>query len=340
MVEDWRVGFAARRATADQAIEQIPRGKHVFIGSGASEPEVLVDAMVRNASHFADNVVVHLLTLGAAPYVEPQHERRFRHNAFFIGANVREAVHAGRADYTPVFLSRIPQLMRSRRMPVDVAVVQTTPPDAFGYVNLGVSVDIVLEAIKSAELVIAQINPQMPVVHGAGFLPVGAIDLWVEGDAPLIEAPPSPLDDTALEIGRQVASLIDDGCTIQMGIGQIPDATLVALRNKRDLGVWTEMFSDGVLDLVENGNITGLNKTIHPGKITSSFTFGSRRLYDFVNRNPLFTFRRWWPRRVAKTAASPTWSASSSISGTAPRGSPRSPSSCRTPGRRGGWARR
>lgn len=281
---------ASKRCTPGPAVRNIPKGKSIFIASGAAEPDVLVEALVSEADHFQDNSVVHLLTLGEAPYVAPQYAKNFRHNAFFIGANVREAVHKGRADYTPVFLHKIPSLIRQGRMPVDVALIQVSPPDPFGYVNIGVSVDIVLAAIEAADLVIAQVNPRMPVVFGAGFIKADLIDCWVEGDRPIHAHDPVPLDDVALEIGRNCASLIEDGSTLQMGIGQIPDATLKALTDKKDLGVWTEMFSDGVLDLVEAGNITNRYKTIHPGKVSSSFTFGSQRLYDFLDRNPLFTF--------------------------------------------------
>ncbi len=286
----WRERYAAQSSSAANAIACIPRGKTLFISSGAAEPAFLVNELVKQADRFVDNTIVHLLTLGPAPYVEAQYAGNFRHKAFFIGANVRKACSEGRVDYTPVFLSQIPGLMRTGRLPVDVALIQCTPPDEFGYVNLGISVDIVMAAIESASIVIAQINTNMPVVHGAGFIKMDRITHWFEHDEPIIETPPEPLDDIALEIGRNVASLIEDGSTIQMGIGQIPDATLVALRDKKDLGVWTEMFSDGVLDLIEGGNLSGRFKTIHPGKVSSSFAFGSRRLYDYLDRNPLFTF--------------------------------------------------
>jgi acyl-CoA hydrolase/GNAT superfamily N-acetyltransferase len=287
---DWRERYADKLATVDEALSRIERGKHIFISSGAAEPVALANGLVTNKARFADNTVVHLLTLGPAPYVDPEHERNFRHNAFFIGANVRKAVHEGRADYTPVFLSQIPDLIRAGRMPVDAALIQVSPPDAYGYVNLGISVDISLAAISTAELVIAQVNPNMPVVQGAGYVPMSRIDALVESDADLLELPPEPLDETALEIGRNVAALIEDRSTLQMGIGQIPDATLKALGDKKDLGVWTEMFSDGILELLANGNITGKYKTIHPNMVSSSFTFGSKELYAFLDHNPAFTF--------------------------------------------------
>lgn len=287
---DWQAVHAATRTTLSEAIARIRRGKHIFVGSGAAEPDGLVEELVAQADRFADNAIVHLLTLGPAPYVRPEFATRFRHNAFFIGPNVREAVHEGRADYTPVFLSRIPDLIRSRRAPVDVALIQTSPPDRFGYVNLGVSVDVVLAAVESAGLVLAEINPRMPVVHGSGFLPMSRIDAWVLRDQPLAEVEREPLDEAAREIGAHVARLIQDGSTLQMGIGQIPDAVLAALGKHRDLGVWSEMFSDGLIDLIRGGNVTGRFKTIHPKKVSASFCFGSAELYRFVDRNPMFTF--------------------------------------------------
>jgi len=286
---DWQERFAAKRMSTKDAVARVPRGKNIFIGSGAAMPAKLVEELVAQAPHFADNTIVHIMTLGPAPYVEPEHVDRFRHNAFFIGPNVREAVHEGRADYTPIFLSQVPSMIRSRRVPVDVAFIQTSPPDSFGFVNLGVSVDVVLSAVETARLVIAEINPSMPVVHGAGFVPMDQIDAWVLGENTLPDLPREPLDETSLEIGRNVASLVEDGSTLQVGIGQIPDASLKALEGKKDLGIWSEMFSDGVIDLIENGNITGRYKTIHPNKVSASFTFGSRNLYRYVDRNPIFT---------------------------------------------------
>lgn len=287
---DWRDRHASSRASAKDAVARIPRGKHIFVGSGAAQPTSLVDEMVRQYTRFADNQIVHILTLGPAPYVEPPYQDRFRHNAFFIGPNVREAVHEGRADYTPVFLSQIPELMRRRRIPIDVALVQVTPPDRFGFVNLGVAVDVVLPAIETASLVIAEVNPRMPVVHGAGFLPMDRLDAWVEVDAEIPVVEREELDDVSLEIGRHVATLVEDGATVQVGIGQIPDAVATALHDKKDLGVWTEMLSDGLVDLVENGNVTGRYKTIQPNKVTASFTFGTKKTYDFVDGNPAFSF--------------------------------------------------
>jgi acyl-CoA hydrolase/RimJ/RimL family protein N-acetyltransferase len=286
----WQDRYRDKSLSAAQAVSLIPRGKHVFIGSGAAEPVSLVEQLVAQAHRFSDNTLVHLLTLGPAPYVAPQFANAFRHNAVFIGPNVREAVWEGRADYTPVFLSQIPALMRSRRIPVDVALVQVSPPDAFGFVNLGCSVDVVLAAIESADVVIAEVNPRMPVVHGDGFVPMDRFSAWVEVDRPLLEVVPEPLDEAALAIGHHVASLVEDGATIQVGIGQIPNAVMKALEGKRDLGVWSEMISDGVMDLMQSGAVNGRFKRDEPGKVSASFCFGTQALYDFVHQNPALSF--------------------------------------------------
>ncbi len=280
----------SKQKTPAEAIAMIGRGQHILIGSGAAEPVSLVEALVAEEHRFSDNPIAHLLTLGPAPYVEAKYKDRFRHNAFFIGPNVREAVHEGRADYTPVFLSQIPELIRRRRFPVDVALIQVSPPDRFGYVNLGVSVDIVRAAVDSASLVIAEVNPRMPVLFGSGFIHADRIDAWVHRDAPLITLDRDPSDEVSLEIGRLVASLVEDRSTLQLGIGQIPDAVCASLLDKKDLAVWTEMLPDGGVDLVENGNVTGKYATMHPGKSVASFSFGTQHTYDFIDRNPAFEF--------------------------------------------------
>lgn len=286
MFVSWQERYRHKAHTLDSAIELIRPGQHVFVGSGAAAPQALVGALVAHAERFLDNQISHILTLGEAPYVEARFARQFRHNAYFIGPNTREAVRAGRADYTPVFLSQIPDLMRQGRLPVDVALIQTTPPDEHGFVNLGVSVDVVLAAAEAAELVIAEVNPKLPVIYGDGYLRMDDIDAWVLHESQVPGLPPRAIDDTAREIGRHVASLVEDGATIQVGIGQIPDATLAALASKKDLGVWTEMLSDGVIDLVQAGVVTGKHKTIDPGRVSASFAFGSERIYGVLHQNP------------------------------------------------------
>lgn len=289
--DDWQVRYADKVATAADAVRLLRPGRRILIGSGAAEPARLVEAMVARADTLADNEVVHLLTLGPAPYVQPELKASFRHTAFFIGANVREAVQEGRADYLPVFLSEIPRLIRSRRVRIDVALIQVSPPDAHGYVSLGVSVDVVRAAVDTAELVLAEVNPRMPRTHGDSFLHVSRIDRLVPVDAPLCEHLAEPPDAVARAIGQNVATLIPDGATLQTGIGQIPDGVLAALGDRHDLGVHTEMLSDGTMRLAEAGVITGRRKTLLPGKMVASFVMGSRALYEWAHDNPAVELR-------------------------------------------------
>jgi acyl-CoA hydrolase/GNAT superfamily N-acetyltransferase len=247
--------------------------------------------MVERGDHLADNEIVHLLTLGPAPYVRPGMEARFRHTAFFIGANVRSAVHEGRADFMPVFLSEIPDLISSRRCQIDVALIQVSPPDAHGYVSLGVAVDIVRAAVDTAGLVIAEVNPRMPRTLGDSFVHMDRIARFVPVDDPLPELTPEPPDDVSAAIGAHVAGLVPDGATLQTGIGRIPDAVLAALSNRRDLGIHTEMLSDGVMTLIEAGVINGRRKVLLPGKAVTSFIMGSRRLYEWAHDNPAVEMR-------------------------------------------------
>ncbi|WP_338869540.1 GNAT family N-acetyltransferase [Myxococcus stipitatus] len=288
---DWRERYADRLVTAEQAIRSILPGRRILIASGAAEPVSLVRAMVEQGDHLADNEVVHLLTLGPAPYVEPAQAQRFRHIAFFIGPNVRLAVQEGRADFMPVFLSEIPELIRGRRVRIDVALLQVSPPDAHGYVSLGLSVDIVRSAVDAASLLIAEVNPRMPRTHGDSFLEMRRIHHLVPVDTPLLEARAEPLDEVSRRIGMHVASLIPDGATLQTGIGRIPDAVLAQLIERHDLGVHTEMMSDGVMRLVEAGVITGRVKTLLPGKLVTSFIMGSRALYEWSHENPAIEMR-------------------------------------------------
>jgi acyl-CoA hydrolase len=251
----------------------------------------LVEGLVEHGEHLADNDIVHLMTLGPAPYVQPGMENRFRHTAFFIGHNVRAAVAEGRADFMPVFLSEIPALIKSRRVRIDVAMIQVSLPDRHGYVSLGVSVDIVRSAVESADLVLAEVNPKTPRTYGDSFIHLDRIDALVPVDYHLPELPAKPADEVSTEIARHVASLIPNGATLQLGIGKIPDAVLAALSNHRDLGVHSEMFSDGVMNLVEEGVITGRKKTLLPGKVVTSFLMGSRKLYEWVSDNPVVEMR-------------------------------------------------
>lgn len=288
---DWQQRYAPKVASAESAISLLQPRQRILIGSGAAEPGRLVDAMVAFGHHLEGNEIVHLMTLGHAPYVAPGLERRFRHAAFFIGANVRAAVQEGRADFMPVFLSEIPTLISSGRVKIDAALIQVSPPDRHGFVSLGVSVDIVRAAVDTAEVILAEVNPNMPRTLGDSFLSVDRIARLVPVSDPLPELHAEPLDDVCREIGRNVASLIEDGSTLQMGIGRIPDAVLASLDDRSDLGVHTEMFSDGVMRLAEGGVITGRRKTFVPGKIVTSFVMGSRALYDWVDGHPAVEMR-------------------------------------------------
>jgi acyl-CoA hydrolase/GNAT superfamily N-acetyltransferase len=286
----WQERYADKLMTARDALRAIKRGQTVFIGSAASGPQVLVEEMAKWADDFSDLKVVHLLTLIPAPYAEPKFQYQFRHNAFFVGDNVREAVAEGRADYTPIYLSEIPELLKSGRLHMDVALIQVTPPDAHGFCSFGVSVDIVKAAAESADYVIAGVNPQMPWTLGDSFIHVDQIDALVENDAPLPEFRYPEPDEVSMKIGENVASLIENGSTLQLGIGAGPAHVLPCLKDKRDLGIHTEMLTDAILDLIEAGVVTNARKTLHRGKAVISFCVGTKRLYDFVDRNPFFEF--------------------------------------------------
>jgi acyl-CoA hydrolase/RimJ/RimL family protein N-acetyltransferase len=288
-IADWKERYADKIATPTRAVASIQPGDRVFIGSGAGEPQTLVEALSARED-LSDTEIVHILTLGVATYAEPRFGSRFRHNAYFIGPNVREAVNQGRADYTPIFLSEIPRLFRSRRVVIDTALIAVSPPDKHGYCSYGVSTDIVKSAAESARCVVAEVNEQMPRVLGDCFIHVGKLDLLVPSDRPVLEAVQGEPDELAKKIARHIANLVVDGATLQLGIGTIPDAVLHYLTDFKDLGVHTEMFSDGIIPLVERGVINNAKKTLHAGKIIASFVMGSRKLYDFIDNNPLVEF--------------------------------------------------
>lgn len=288
---NWQDLHQDKICTPEEAIRLISPGRRIMVGSHACEPNQLVNALVTHGDHLADNEIVHLMTLGSAPYVAAGQEKRFRHTAFFIGSNTREAIHEGRADFMPVFLSEIPSLISSRRIRIDVLLVQVSPPDAHGYCSLGVSVDITRAALDAADLVLAEVNAQMPRTHGDSFVHVDRLARLIPVDSPLHEHKPEPLDEIDLAIGRHIASVVPNGATLQMGIGKIPDATLASLDKHQDLGIHTEMFSDGVMRLVEKGVITCRKKTLLPGKIVTSFIIGSRDLYQWADDNPFLEMR-------------------------------------------------
>lgn len=283
---------AVTAGPADDAVRVVTSGTRVFVGSGAAVPGTLVEALARRAldDELADIEVCQILGLGAAPHAAPALAGRLRPNGFFLGANTRTAVAEGRGDFTPVFLSEVAGLLRSS-LPIDVALVQVSPPDAHGFCSLGVSVDVVKPAVDAARVVVAEVNARMPRAHGDAFVHVARFAHVVSVDAPLPELEPEPFGEVPRRIAERVAALVPDGATLQLGIGAIPDAVLAALRSHRDLGVHTEMFSDGVVDLVERGVVTCAKKTLHRGKIVASFVLGTRRVYDFVDDNPFVEMR-------------------------------------------------
>jgi 4-hydroxybutyrate CoA-transferase len=288
---NWREDYRKKLTTAQDAIRAVKSGDSVYIQSNAAASLPLIDAMVASAERLQNVSIIHLLTFGEAPYAGPEYSKSFRVHALFIGANVRDAVNEGRAHYTPVFLSEVPHLFTSRAVPVDVCLVQVSPPDAHGYCSYGVSVDCTLAARKQARVVIAEVNRQMPRTLGRSFVHVSRLTHIVETDRSLPEhVSPAP-SSVERSIGEHVESLVEDGATLQVGIGGIPDATLAFLNEKKDLGVHSEMFSDGVVDLVEAGVVTNDMKTVLPGKMAVSFVFGTKRLYDFVDDNPSVEFQ-------------------------------------------------
>ena len=272
--------------SADEALKQVNQGDNIFVQTAAAAPQQLVQALTNRHSELSDITIYHLHTEGDAPYVNPEYGDVFKTKAFFVGKNVRSALVTGEADYIPVFLSEIPHFFNRGIIKLNVALVNVSPPDKHGYCSLGVSVDASRAAVMNADIVIAQINPNMPRTHGDGIIHSSKIDFAVEVDDPLPETSPPELTESELSIGKHCASLIDDGATMQMGIGSIPDAVLASLTNHKDLGVHTEMFSDGLIDLLENGTVNNSKKRIHPNRTVASFLFGSRRLYDFVDDNP------------------------------------------------------
>ena len=289
-MREWQEIYKSKVTTPQQAVSEVRSGQRVFVGSGAAEPQLLVHALSERGRELADTQITHILTLGTAPYADPKLENGFRHNALFIGPNVREAVAEGRADFTPVFLSEVPDLFRRGKLPIDVAFIQVSPPDEHGYCSYGVSVDVTKSAAESARHVVAEVNPNMPRTLGDCFIHVNEIHALVPSGKPILEAPAGQMDEVAKRIGQHIAELIQDGSTLQLGIGTIPDAVLACLGDKKDLGIHSEMFSDGVIELVEQGVINGSRKSIHAGKIIASFVLGTRRLYDFIDNNPMCEF--------------------------------------------------
>lgn len=281
----WKAEYREKLVSADEAVSHIRSGQRIVFSHAAGESLVLSDALVRNRALFENVEIVHMVAMGEAKYCEPGMEKHFRHNSFFLGASTRKAAKEGRADVTPVYFSEVPELFRTT-LPVDAVFLNLSPPDEHGYCSFGISVDYSKPAAMEAELVIAQINPSMPRTLGDSFIHISDIDYIVEADTPLIELPPAGISEVERAIGKNCASLIEDGDTLQLGIGAIPDAVLGFLKEKKDLGIHSEMISDGIVELYEGGVITNRRKSLHAGKSIVTFLMGTRRLYDFEDNNP------------------------------------------------------
>ncbi len=278
--------YRERTIDASGAVKHIKNGDRIVLGHAVGEPQELVRALVARQEELEDVEIVHMVCVGEAKYCAPEARKHFRHNAIFVGGATRQAIADGRGDYTPCFFYEVPSLFRDY-LPIDVALIQTSRPDKNGYVSLGVSVDYTKAVAENAALVIAQVNEAMPRTMGDSFIHIREIDYFVEHTEPLLELQRSELSEEELTIGRYCASLIPDGATLQLGIGSLPDAVLMSLEEKKDLGIHSEMFSDGVMHLVKKGVINNRKKSLHPGKIVASFIMGSRNLYNFVDENPL-----------------------------------------------------
>ena len=293
-IDRYRKKYPEKFVDVKKAFSNIHRGDRIFIGTGCGEPVYLVRELISYIESypkaFVDAEVIHIWTLGVAPYTEEKFKQNFRHNAFFIGANTRKAVNEGLADYTPIFLSRTADLFKKRIIPIDVALIQLSPPDKHGYMSYGISVDIVKAATESADIVIAQVNKNMPRTHGDSFIHIEDVDYIIPYDEPLLEYTSSAPDEISQRIGKYAARLIEDGSTIQVGYGNIPDAILASLKIRKILGVHTELLTDGIVKLMKEGVITNEEKTIHRGKTVASFCMGTKETYDYLNDNPEFEF--------------------------------------------------
>ncbi len=274
--------------SAKEAVKVVKSNDRVHLHSVAVTPHPLIAALCERGRNkeFRNVRIQHIHTEGVAPYAEPEFEGIFQLESFFVGGNVRKQTQAGYADYIPVFLHETQRLIREGYLKVNVAMIQVSVPDKFGYVSLGTSVDATLAAVEKADTVIAIVNPNVPRAFGDAIFHINDIDLFVEDDSPLITAAPGPISDTDRKIGRYVAELVDDGATLQMGIGAIPNAVLSMLGNHKDLGVHSEMFADGILPLVDKGVVNGKNKAIDKGRLVATFLMGSEKLYDFIDDNP------------------------------------------------------
>jgi 4-hydroxybutyrate CoA-transferase len=282
---NWEKNYKSKLFTAEDAVKYIPSNSRVVLGHAVAEPFKLVEAMVKNKKNYENVEIVHMVAMGKGEYTKPEMDGHFRHNALFVAGSTREAVNTGRADYTPCFFSEVPKLFTEGYMDVDVALVHLSRPDENGYCSFGVSVDYTKPAAEAARIVIAEVNNKMPRTMGDSFIHVSDIDCIVETSYDLAELKPPNIGEIEESIGENCAKLIEDGDTLQLGIGAIPDAVLMFLKDKKDLGIHTEMFSDGVIDLVESGVINNKKKTLHKDKMVVTFLMGTKKLYDFVDNN-------------------------------------------------------
>jgi len=282
--------YRARIMTPEQAMAVVRSGQRVYVHNGCCQPETLLRALVGRASELRDVEIVHMATFGYADYTLPQYQGVFRHNAFFLSGNVRQAAQEGRADYTPIFLSEIEALFRSGALPIDVALLQCTPPDHYGYMSLGPSVDVSITVAQCARHLVVEINDRVPRTLGDTFLHVSRVNAFIETSHPPVEYPVHETTDLHRAIARHVAALIPDGAVLQAGIGGVPEATLGLLTNHKDLGYHSELVTDSIIDLVESGVINNSRKTIHRHKAIAGFALGTQRLFDFIDNNPVFEF--------------------------------------------------
>jgi acetyl-CoA hydrolase len=283
----WLAHYEPRITTAEEAVKVIESGRRVFLTGNCSVPQKVLAALVARAHELKDVEILQVLTIGPAPHAEPEMYGHLNINTVFISDNVRRAINEGRGDFTPCFLSEVPLLFRDGHLPLDVALIHVSPPDEHGFCSLGIEAGLVKTPAQMAKVVIAEVNERMPRTLGDSFIHISKIDYAIPVNYPLVELAMVETNDLSMQIGRHVAELIEDGATLQIGIGAIPGAVLTFLGNRRDLGVHTELFSDGVMDLVQRGVITNEKKTLHPGKIIAGFILGTQRLYDFVDDNPI-----------------------------------------------------
>jgi 4-hydroxybutyrate CoA-transferase len=288
---NWKEIYQSRLCTAEEAVKSIKSGNRVAFAHCVAEPEVLVEAMVANAEAYKDVEICHMVSLGKGEYTKPEYQEHFRFNGWFAGASTRKCIEQGHGDFTPVFFHEVPNYIRKGIINLDVFMVMVSPPDEHGYCCTGVSSDYTMQAIESAKIVLAEVNDQVPVVFGDTFVHISKIDKFVETSHPLPELGLPNIGEVELEIGKHCAELVKDGATLQLGIGAIPDAVLQSLKDKKDLGIHSEMISDGVVDLFEAGVVNNSKKGLHKGKMIVTFLMGSKRLYDFARENPSIEMR-------------------------------------------------